>query len=77
VRRPGGSPAPIFLSDIEIYANEEFHRRYQLTSYRIDQETTLRIWRRRPGERAPLDPAERERISRIARRQLERSEFRY
>ena len=72
-----GSPSPIFLSDIEIFANEEFHRRYQLTNYRIDRETTLRIWRRREGEREPLDAAERDRISRIARRQLERSEFRY
>lgn len=72
-----GSPAPLFLSDIELFASEEFHRRYQLVSFEIDPETTLRIWRRREQERAPLDAAERERTLRIARRQLERSAFRY
>jgi arabinofuranosyltransferase len=72
-----GSPAPLFLSDIELFASEEFHRRYELLSFEIDPETTLRIWRRREHERAPLDAAERERILRIARRQLERSAFRY
>ena len=72
-----GSPAPLFLSDIELFASEEFHRRYQLVSFEIDPETTLRIWRRREHERAPLDAAERERTLRIARRQLELSAFRY
>jgi hypothetical protein len=72
-----GSPAPLFLSDIELFASEEFHRRYQLVSFEIDPETTLRIWRRREQESAPLDAAERKRIQRMARRQLERSAFRY
>jgi hypothetical protein len=72
-----GSPAPLFLSDIELFESEEFHRRYQLLSFEIDPETTLRIWRRREQERAPLDAAERERTLRLARRQLERSAFRY
>jgi arabinofuranosyltransferase len=72
-----GSPAPLFLSDIELFASEEFHRRYQLVSFQIDPETTLRIWRRREQERGPLDPGERERTLRIARRQLQLSAFRY
>ena len=72
-----GSPAPLFLSDIEIFASEEFHRRYQLVSFEIDPETTLRIWRRREHERGPLSPAEREQIARVVRRQLELSVFRY
>jgi arabinofuranosyltransferase len=72
-----GSPAPLFLSDIELFASEEFHRRYELVSFEIDPETTLRIWRRREQERAPLNAAERERTLRLARRQLERSAFRY
>jgi len=72
-----GSPAPLFLSDIELFASEEFHRRYELVSFEIDPKTTLRIWRRREQERGPLDPEERERIARIAHRQLEISAFRY
>jgi hypothetical protein len=72
-----GSPAPLFLSDIELFASEEFHRRYELVSFEIDPETTLRLWRRREQQRGPLDPEERERIQRIAQRQLEISAFRY
>ena len=72
-----GSSVPLFLSDIEIFASEEFHRRYELVSFEIDPETTLRIWRRREHERGPLDAGERERIERIAQRQLELSAFRY
>ena len=72
-----GSPAPLFLSDIEIFASEEFHRRYQLVSFEVDPETTLRIWRKREQERGPLDSEEREQIDRIVQRQLELSAFRY
>jgi arabinofuranosyltransferase len=72
-----GSPAPLFLSDIELFASEEFHRRYQLVRFEVDPETTLQLWRRREQEEAPLDAAERERIQRIARRQLELAAFRY
>jgi hypothetical protein len=72
-----GSPTPLFLSDIELFASEDFHRQYELVRFEIDPETTLRIWRRREQPRGPLAPAERERIQRIARRQLELSAFRY
>jgi hypothetical protein len=72
-----GSAAPLFLSDIELFASEEFQRRYELVSFPIDPETTLRLWRRREQEREPLDPEERDRIQRIARHQLELSAFRY
>jgi arabinofuranosyltransferase len=72
-----GSPVPLFLSDIELFASEEFHRSYQLVSFEVDPETTLRLWRRREHERGPLDPEERERIQRVAQRQLELSAFRY
>jgi uncharacterized protein (DUF2384 family) len=46
-------------------------------SFEVDPETTLRLWRRREHERGPLDPEERERIQRVAQRQLELSAFRY
>ncbi len=72
-----GSSAPLFLSDIELFESEEFHRRYELVSFTIDPETTLRLWRKREQERGPLDAEERAQIHRIARRQLEISAFRY
>jgi hypothetical protein len=72
-----GAEVPLFLSDIELFASEEFHRRYELVSFQIDPETTLRLWRRREQARGPLAPEERERIQHIARRQLELSAFRY
>lgn len=72
-----GSHVPLFLSDIELFSEEEFHRRYELVSFAVDPETTLRLWRRRERERGPLDPSERERIRRIAGRQLALSAFRY
>jgi arabinofuranosyltransferase len=72
-----GASVPLFLSDIELFGSEEFHRRYELVRFEVDPETTLQIWRRREREREPLGPAERARIQRIARRQLALSAFRY
>ena len=72
-----GAEVPLFLSDVELYATEEFHRRYELVSFEIDSATTLRLWRRRERERGPLDAVERERIRRVAERQLALSAFRY
>lgn len=72
-----GSPVPLFLSDIELFSLEAFHRQYELVRIEIDPETTLRIWRRREHERGPLDADERARIRRIADRQLALSRFRY
>jgi hypothetical protein len=72
-----GSEVPLFLSDIELFALEEFHRRYELVRFEIDPQTTLRLWRRRERPRAPLDARELARYRRIAERQLERSAYRY
>jgi arabinofuranosyltransferase len=72
-----GSPIPLFLSDIELFALEEFHRSYELVRFEIDPQTTLRLWRRRERPRAPLEAEEIARYRRIAERQLERSAFRY
>jgi hypothetical protein len=72
-----GSPVPLFLSDIELFALEEFHRSYELVRFEIDPQTTLRLWRRREEPRAPLEARELARYRRIAERQLERSAYRY
>ena len=72
-----GSPVPLFLSDIELYASPEFHRLYEYVRFEVEPGLELRIWRRRalPGE--PLGAEELARIQRIAKRQLEISAFRY
>lgn len=72
-----GSPVPLFLSDIEIFASEEFHRNYELVTIAIDAKTKLRIYRRRVSEREPLSAEERQRIRRIVEKQMELSRFRY
>jgi hypothetical protein len=72
-----GSAVPLFLSDIELFTMEDFHRRYELLEIEIDAETPLRVWRRRERERGPLDAEELARVRRIAERQLELSAFRY
>jgi len=72
-----GSPVPLFLSDIELFATEEFHRRYEFVQLEVDSETTLRIWHRREQEQSPLGDEELARIRRIAEQQLELSAFRY
>jgi hypothetical protein len=72
-----GSAVPLFLSDIELFAMEDFHRRYELVQIEVDPQTPLRVWRRRERERGPLDAEELARVRRIAERQLELSTFRY
>jgi hypothetical protein len=72
-----GAEIPLFLSDLELFAAEEFHRRYELVSFEVDPGTTLRLWRRREAERGPLDAREREQIRRTVEQQLALSAFRY
>jgi arabinofuranosyltransferase len=72
-----GSPVPLFLSDIEIFASEEFHRNYELVTIALDAETKLRIYRRLQREKGPLGSEERRRIRRIVEKQMELSRFRY
>jgi hypothetical protein len=72
-----GSSVPLFLSDIELFADEAFHRQYERLEISVDPDTELVLYRRRRRLREPLDPAERARIQRIAARQLKLSTYRY
>lgn len=72
-----GSSTPLFLSGIEIYAEEEFHRHYELVEYEVAPGITLRMYRRREVPAPPLTPEERRRIRGVVARQLRLSRFRY
>lgn len=72
-----GSATPLFLSGIELYAEEAFHRDYELVEYPVEPGTTLRLYRRRARPAPPLTPQERRRIRRVVARQLRLSRFRY
>ena len=72
-----GSTTPLFLSGIELYAEEEFHRHYELVEYEVGPGTTLRIYRWLEAPVPPLTPEERRRIRGVVARQLRLSRYRY
>ena len=73
-----GSSAPIFLSDVELFASETFWRHYRLARHRVDDDTQLLLYERLKTPRSePLSAQARREIDRVVAQAMERSRFRY
>lgn len=73
-----GNRYPMFLSDIEISLEPEFHRNYELVAMQIDPETRVLIYRRLERPRAEaLSEVDWQRVRAFARKRLKESRYRY